>query len=76
MNMEKQNNKNLNKESLHFSGQCGMPFGPEEINILFEAARVALSDGETYDMLVDQLDLSDVSMKELQDKLERVMSEG
>ena len=41
----------------------------EELTVM-EAARVALTDAEVYDWLVDKLDLSDKELKILQEKMQ------
>ena len=49
------------------------PFTGEEELTIFELARVALSDAEIFDHIVDKLDLSDNDGKELQEKIENYM---
>lgn len=45
------------------------PFEEEDELILLEAARVALSDAETFDMLANNLDLKDGELKRIQGRL-------
>lgn len=45
-----------------------------ELCIIFEAARTALADGEVFDSLGEKMDLNDGVMKEIQEKLEGIMS--
>lgn len=49
-------------------------FTDEELLILLEAARITLSDGDTYDMCVDLMDIDDDIMKALQEKLAAVLN--
>jgi hypothetical protein len=45
----------------------------EETIILLEAARVALNDGDTFDMIAEKMDVSDSTLADLRDKLETQM---
>lgn len=49
------------------------PLTTEEETIILELARTSLADGETYDYIAEELDLSDDFLKELQEKIERKM---
>ena len=49
------------------------PLTEQEETIVLELAKVSLADGETYDYLAEELDLSDEYLKELQEKIERKM---
>ena len=44
-------------------------FFPDELNVLLQAARDALADGEVFDSLVERELMSDSQMKRLQEKL-------
>jgi len=46
----------------------------EERVIVLELARIALSDAETYDLVADELDLSDETLKGLQEKIHNHLS--
>jgi hypothetical protein len=48
------------------------PLTNEELTIVLEAARVGLSDAESYEHIADKLDLSDKELKSLQGKIESV----
>jgi hypothetical protein len=48
-------------------------FNKEETTILFEAARIALSDGEIFDNIAEEMDVSDEVLVPLRDKLEKYM---
>jgi hypothetical protein len=47
------------------------PFSEEEQGILFEAARIALADAETFDNLAIEMDLSDEMMRQVCDHLQQ-----
>jgi len=49
------------------------PLTEQEETIVLELARTSLSDGETYDYIAEELDLSDDCLKELQEKIEKKM---
>ena len=52
------------------------PFSEEDQIILFEAARVALADAETFDNIAVEMDLSDKQMTELRNHLNIYMDGG
>jgi hypothetical protein len=41
--------------------------------IIFEAARIALSDANIFDMLCDEMDISDDHLQEIRSRLEKHM---
>jgi len=41
--------------------------------IIFEAARIALSDANIFDMLCDEMDISDEHLQEIRSRLEKHM---
>lgn len=47
-------------------------FTDEDQTIILEIARIALSDSETFDFIVEKLDLNDWKVKDLQGKIEGV----
>jgi len=49
-------------------------FTKEELLTIFELARVALSDAEIYDYIVDKLDIADEEAKALQEKLNKTLN--
>jgi hypothetical protein len=48
------------------------PFTDEQLLEIFEAARIALSDGEIYDHIAEIMDASDLT--EVRDRLESYMN--
>lgn len=50
-------------------------FGKEEQLILLEAARIALSDAQVFDDIVEATDITDETMADLRDHLEKFMNE-
>ena len=48
-------------------------FTEEELVVIFEASRLALADAETFDYLVDELDITDEDMSKLRSKLKDTM---
>lgn len=51
------------------------PLSDEEETVLLEVARIALADGEIFDKIVEQLDMTDSEMKKLQDKIQDLTSD-
>lgn len=49
--------------------QSRVPFNREELLIIFEAARIAMADGEVFDRIAEDMDLADEAMKGIQEKL-------
>jgi hypothetical protein len=49
------------------------PFATGELVSILEAARVALADGDTFDRLAADMDLSDAALKDLQTRLEHFL---
>ena len=47
----------------------------EELLVVLEAARIALSDGEMFYTLAAEMDISDSFMCEVRDKLEKEMNQ-
>jgi hypothetical protein len=50
-------------------------FSEDELVIIFEAARAALADGDTFDRLAVDMDIADDEMVQVRDKLSVVMNE-
>jgi len=44
----------------------------DELDTIAEIARVALADADIYEMIAEELDLSDEFLKELQSKIEEM----
>lgn len=51
------------------------PFVVGELITIFEAARVALADADTFDAIAESLDISDWELKSLQEKLNNHMNQ-
>ena len=49
-------------------------FTQEEILTILEAARVAMADGDVFDMLARKMDISDDEMIRIREKLTKAMS--
>jgi len=49
-------------------------FSDEEQLILLEAARVALADGDTFDMIADNMDFGDEELSELRERFQSAMN--
>lgn len=47
----------------------------EELITVLEAARIALSDGDTFDFIAEQMDIADGDLADLRDKLEKQMNQ-
>lgn len=47
----------------------------EEAIILFEAARIALSDGDIFDKIAEEMDICDEDLNNLRKKLEKQMNQ-
>ena len=52
------------------------PFTSEEKNVIFEAARIALADADNFDVLVEQMDISDTEMSKILEKLQKFMNKN
>lgn len=50
-----------------------LPFNDEELIIILEAARIALTDAEIFDVLCDQMDLAEAFMFNVRDSLNQFM---
>jgi hypothetical protein len=48
-------------------------FTDEETIIIFESARIALSDGGIFDLLAEDMDLNDEFLRKIRTKLEGYM---
>ena len=48
-------------------------FTPAEKTLLYELAKICLSDGEVFDIVADTLDIADNDLKNLQVKLEKYL---
>ena len=47
----------------------------EETIIVLEAARIALSDGDIFDRIAEEMDISDADLASVRDKLEKGMNQ-
>ena len=45
----------------------------KDLTVILEAARLALSDGVAYDRIAEQLDLNDDYLKEVQERLHKLL---
>lgn len=50
-------------------------FSEDEVLIIFEAARVALADGDIFDKISEEMDIHDDDMVAVRDKLGEVLSD-
>jgi len=50
-----------------------LPFDAEELVVILEAARLGMADADNFEMLGENMDLSDRELCEIREKLQKFM---